>query len=141
MTLFSPMEKHRYISHGVGIGAHDLSQEEWNLAALTNRCLFGYENGQSVAKLASNFDPSLIQSVKDTIYQDLGGSMVRTFMRRKSPYDFYHELSLHKHDHLKVDIWHNGGMRGLVLARCLVWRGNLTPEERSFVNMHSQSYQ
>ena len=67
--------------------------------------------------------------------------MVRTFMRYESPFDFYNELCKSEHHHLKTDIWHKGGMRGLVLARCLAWRGSLTGEERNFVNMHSQSYQ
>ena len=141
MTLFSPNKKEFYKSHGYGPGSTEMSFEEWQLASLTSRCLFGYENGLPVNRLAGEFDKKLLTAVKGSIGQLVGGETVMSYMNLDSPSGFYTALACNPHEHLKIAKFHEGGLLGVVKARCLAWKGTLTKEEAAYVKMHSMRYQ
>jgi hypothetical protein len=146
MIYFSPMEKSKYVSHGIGIGKMSMTMVEWNLAALSSRCLFSFENRLSAGRLAGDFDSKLLKAIKGSIFQTLGGKRVSFYMGMATPWLFYEALEDNDHGHLKINKFHRGGLKGLVRARCLVWDkankiSKLTKDEAHFIFMHSQSYQ
>ncbi len=139
---FSPMSKNEYISHGIGIGTTKCSKEMWNLLALTNRCMFAFENGLDISRLPAHFDKSIQKAAEVSINQTVGGETVLTYMYMNSPWEFYHALRTNEHEHLMLDRKHKGGLQGLVKARCYAWApGKLSKSESDFIAMHSQDYQ
>ena len=145
MILFSPMKKEEYTSLlGFGLGASNIPSETWNLAALSSRCLFAYENKLQIDRLAADFDKKLLHAIKRSINQTLGNKRVSTYMKMDSPWEFYEALKNNKHNHLYVGSFHKGGLPGLVKARCYAWEKvsrALTEEEKAFILMHSADYQ
>ena len=72
----------------------------------------------------------------------VGKEKVITYMNMYSPWKFYYALRDNKHDHLMLDRRHQGGLQGLVKARCYAWEpGDLNKDESGFILMHSQDYQ
>jgi hypothetical protein len=106
--------------------------------------MFAFENGLLSDRLPAKFDQSLYAAAEQTINQPLGDKRVSNFMKLESPWDFYEALKVEDHSHLKLDIWHQEGLQGLVHARCLAWSATnrkLTKDEKGFVLLHSEDYQ
>lgn len=139
--IFSPLPKHKYKHCGYGIGNMNCSMEMWNLLSLSSRCLFGFENGCLSDRLAAKFDPELERAADRTILQELGEKRVRDYMRMGSPWEFYYALKKNPHDHLHLDSYHNFGLIGLVMARCMVWNPKDKKFSAEYVRIHSAGYQ
>jgi len=144
---FSAKGREFYSAEGFGLAYQNLSDEEWNLAAITSRLLFPYEDGQLTDLLSAEFEPRMQEAVKMSMQQEVGGKTVEWYMQQISPFSFYDAIdgNIEESNALEISkFWKGRFFKVLVKARCLAWRathrveGNrifphLTAEELDYI--------
>jgi len=144
---FSAKGREFYSAEGFGLAYQNLSDEEWNLAAITSRLLFPYEDGQLTDLLSAEFEPRMQEAVKSSMHQVVGGETVDWYMQQGSPFRFYEAIDANREDASALEIskfWGERFFKVLVMARCLSWRAthrvegdrifpHLTAEEVNYI--------
>ncbi|MBV5340277.1 MAG: hypothetical protein J0665_12090 [Deltaproteobacteria bacterium] len=114
-----------YAAEGFGLAYQNLDSEEWNLAALSSRLFFSYEEGAGIDDLAAEFDEKMLTALKETIEQELESKTVRWYMQQPSPFTFLGKLMTNSGDADELALsrfWRTEFYLFLVKARCLAWR-------------------
>jgi len=122
---FTAKNRSFYAAEGFGLAYQNLDSEEWNLAALSSRLFFSYEEGYGIEDLAAEFDENMLIALKETIEQELGGKTVRWYMHQPSPFTFLEKLMENPGDADELALsrfWRTEFYLFLVKARCLAWR-------------------
>jgi len=122
---FSAKGREFYKAEGFGLAYQNLNDVEWNLAAITSRLLFKYEDGETVDVLAGEFDPAMQEALKESMYQMLGGKTVVWYMQQSSPFRFQEAITENKDSAAALAIskfWGEKFFGAIVMARCLAWR-------------------
>ncbi len=122
---FTAKSRSFYAAEGFGLAYQNLDSEEWNLAALSSRLFFSYEEGAGIDVLAAEFDENMLSALRKTIDQEVGGKTVRWYMRQPSPFIFFEKLITNPSDADELALsrfWRTEFFIFLVKARCLAWR-------------------
>lgn len=120
---FTPQKREFYTKEGFGLGYSVITTAEWNLAALTSKMFYAYENNRGIDVLAAEFDPDMLEAVRATLKQEIGGQLVEVYMKEESPFNFLEALQNNPAQMKKLEIavfWKNEFLN-LVTARCATW--------------------
>lgn len=127
MVIFTPNERDFYVTNtGIGPGTADITSKEWNLAAITTRVLFGWENDADFDDLFGEFPPDLLEAVRFSMTYQVNGKTVDQYMEEDTPFNFLHAclMDMEKAKVLPVcKYWGSfDDFITVLTARCYTWQ-------------------
>lgn len=145
MINFAPEPRSFYIYEGmVGPGAQKgISDEEWNMHAVTSRALIAYEIGRKPGQRLGHFDKSLTKAVKLSMHRTVSGHTVEEWMQTSTPEDFFEACRGDRQavDELPICSWYGNASHFMTVlrARVATWKKAnkkfLTKEDRDAMTM------